>query len=128
MKTLSQLCIEAFDSNPGNGLNNLGVSNHYTPINNILVTIRNLMCSRLGVIAEPGEDEVSIKLHSSKFTDEESINAVLYDRIDRFTSLDSYIRSQGLTKRTIVDLGAYKVVYYSPEDIKQAEDPNLIAQ
>ena len=49
MKTLSQLCIEAFDSNPGNGLNNLGVSNHYTPINNILVTscyfLRNLMLS-----------------------------------------------------------------------------------
>lgn len=128
MKKLSDLYLESFDSNPGNSLDCLGVSNHYTPINNILIAIRNLICYRLGVVAEPGEDEVSIKLHSSKFTDEESINAILYDRIDRFTSLDSYIRMQGLTKRTIVDLGSYKVVYYSPEDIKQAENPEMMAQ
>lgn len=128
MKKLSELYLESFDSNPGNSLDCLGVSNHYTPINNILIAIRNLLCFRLGVIAEPGEDEVSIKLHSSKFTDENSINAILYDKIDRFTSLDSYIRMQGLTKRTIVDLGSYKVVYYSPEDIKQAENPELMAQ
>lgn len=128
MKKLSDLYLESFDSNPGNSLDCLGVSNHYTPINNILIAIRNLICYRLGIIAEPGEDEVSIKLHSSRFTDEESINAMLYDKIDRFTSLDSYIRMQGLTKRTIVDLGSYKVVYYSPEDIKQAENPELMAQ
>ena len=128
MKKLSELYLESFDSNPGNSLDCLGVSNHYTPINNILIAIRNLICCRLGIIAEPGEDEVSIKLHSSKFTDEESINAMLYDKIDRFTSLDSYIRMQGLTKRTIVDLGSYKVVYYSPEDIKQAENPEMMAQ
>lgn len=128
MKKLSELYLESFDSNPGNSLDCLGVSNHYTPINNILIAIRNLICCRLGIIAEPGEDEVSIKLHSSKFTDEESINAMLYDKIDRFTSLDSYIRMQGLTKRTIVDLGSYKVVYYSPEDIKQAENPEVMAQ
>ena len=128
MKKLSELYLESFDSNPGNSLNCLGVSNHYTPINNILIAIRNLICYRLGVIAEIGEDEVSIKLHSSRFTDEESINAVLYDKIDRFTSLDSYIKAQGLTKRTIVDLGSYKVVYYSPEDIKQAENPEVFAQ
>ena len=128
MKRLSELYLESFDSNPGNTLNCLGVSNHYTPINNILIAIRNLICYRLGIIAEPGEDEVSIKLHSSRFTDDESIKAMLYDKIDRFTSLDSYIKSQGLTKRTIVDLGAYKVVYYSPEDIKQAENPEVMAQ
>lgn len=128
MKKLSELYLESFDSNPGNTLNCLGVSNHYTPINNILIAIRNLICYRLGIIAEPGEDEVSIKLHSSRFTDDESIKAMLYDKIDRFTSLDSYIKSQGLTKRTIVDLGAYKVVYYSPEDIKQAENPEVMAQ
>lgn len=128
MKKLSELYLESFDSNPGNSLDCLGVSNHYTPINNILIAIRNLICCRLGIIAEPGEDGVSIKLHSSKFTDEESINAMLYDKIDRFTSLDSYIRMQGLTKRTIVDLGSYKVVYYSPEDIKQAENPEVMAQ
>ena len=128
MKKLSELYLESFDSNPGNSLDCLGVSNHYTPINNILIAIRNLICCRLGIIAEPGEDEVSIKLHSSKFTDEDSINAMLYDKIDRFTSLDSYIRMQGLTKRTIVDLGSYKVVYYSPEDIKQAENPEVMGQ
>lgn len=128
MKKLSELYLESFDSNPGNSLDCLGVSNHYTPINNILIAIRNLICYRLGVIAEVGEDGVSIKLHSSKFTDEASINAILYDKIDRFTSLDSYIKMQGLTKRTIVDLGSYKVVYYSPEDIKQAENPEVMAQ
>ena len=95
MKKLSELYLESFDSNPGNSLDCIGVSNHYTPINNILIAIRNLICCRLGILAEPGEDEVSITLHSSKFTDEESILAMLYDKIDRFTSLDSYIKAQG---------------------------------
>ena len=37
MKKLSELYLESFDSNPGNSLDCIGVSNHYTPINNILI-------------------------------------------------------------------------------------------
>ena len=39
MKTLTQL-RESFDSNPGNDVK-LGVTNHLTPLNNIITNVRN---------------------------------------------------------------------------------------
>ena len=124
MKIFSKLNESvAIDQQPGNSLQNTGLSNHYTPVQNILTNINNLFSLRLGVVADIAEDNVSIKLHSSKFVNDESINAILYAPIDRFTSLASYIRQQGLTKMSKVDLGMYYVVYFSPEDLKTAKDP-----
>lgn len=125
MRNFTQLCESAKtgDKQPGNDLMNTGVTNHYTPIENILTNIKNLFCSRLGVVASIGEDNVSIKLQSTKFVDEQSINAVLYEQFDRFTSLGSYIAQQGLDKITKLNLGMYYIVYFSPSDVKTAKDP-----
>lgn len=127
MKKLSEVFVESF----GQTNNGLGVTNHYTPIQNIITAVRNLMACRLSVVVEPGEDGVSIKLHSSKFISDAAVDDVLYFPIDRFTTMDSFIRMQGLTKRTVVTLGeegqSYKIVYYSPEDIKSAENPYVMA-
>ena len=116
------------DVQPGNALLRTGVTNHYTPIENILTNINNLFCTRLGVVAGIGEDNVSIKLHSMKFVNDESINDILYNPLDRFTSLASYICQQGLTKITKVYLGMYYVVYFSPEDIANAQNPEVMVQ
>ena len=111
------------DVQPGNALATTGVTNHYTPIENILTNINNLFCLRLGVVAAVGEDNVSIKLHSTKFVNEESINSVLNNPLDRFTTLAGYIMQQGLTKMTKINLGMYWVVYFSPEDVATAKNP-----
>lgn len=121
------------DKNPGNGILGTGVTNHYTPIQNIITNVKNLFAVHLGVVVGLGEDNVSIKLHSSKFVDEQSINKVLYEPLfNDYKTLDSYIREQGLTKVTKVNLGMYYVVYYSPNDIAQAanpvaQEPNAVA-
>lgn len=125
MKTFSRLneSAKTTDTQPGNDLAKTGITNHYTPIENILTNVKNLFALKLGVVAAIGEDNVSLKLHSSKFVDDQSINSVLYEPIDRFTNLYSYITSQGLNKMTKVDLGQYTVLYFSPTDVKTAQDP-----
>lgn len=130
MKRFSEHIKEsAFFTNPGNQLLTTGVTNHYTPVENILTNVKNLFCSLLGVVATIGEDNVSIKLSSSQFTSEAEVNKLLWRSLynDVFTygtsSLYGYITSQGLTKVTTVNLGAYYVVYFSPEDIRIAQDP-----
>lgn len=112
------------DRNPGNGILGNGVANHYTPIQNIITNVKNLFAVHLGVVVGLGEDQVSLKLHSSKFVDEESIYKVIHEPLfNDYKTLDSYIREQGLTKVTMVNLGMYYVVYYSPADIVQATNP-----
>lgn len=124
MKVFSQYITEKCDSadvNQGNSLLNTGVSNHLTPIGNILTNVKNLFAARLGVVATVAEDGVSIKLNSSYFTDPQQINKVLYNyEIMRGTCLASYIISQGLDLIKTVNLGQFYVVYFCPRDIKTA--------
>lgn len=112
----------------GNSLNN-GVTNHYTPVQNILTNIKNLFCQLLGVYAEVAEDGFSIKLSSVQFTSEQKTSEILHRSMynDVFSygtsTLEGYIMSQGLRKVTMINLGSYYVVYFSPEDIKAAQPP-----
>ena len=107
----------ANDVNPGNSLLVTGVTNHFTPVENILTNIRNLFCARLGVAADIGEDNVSIKLHSSFFVSEESVNKVLYNTLDGRLSLATYIQQQGLPIIKMINVGKYFVVYFCPNDM-----------
>lgn len=117
---INEACATS-DVNPGNLLSNTGVANHYTPVQNILTNIKNLYCVRLGVVAAIAEDGLSIKLNSTKFIDTKSINQVLGETLYNDGScLKKYIIEQGLDKMSVVDLGMYKVVYFSPSDIKGA--------
>lgn len=110
----------------------VGVTNHYMPIQNILTFINNVFCTRLSIVAMEGEDGVSVKLTSSKFTSSQNIDTYLYMQLNPNTSyneasLYSYITSCGLTKVTKINLGGYWIVYFSPTDIKTAEDPKKMA-
>lgn len=113
MKTLTQL-RESFDSNPGNAL---GVTNHLTPINNIIVNIRNLFAPQLSIVVEPGEDGTSIKLHSSFFTSQQAARLVLDRPVYNGLSLRCFINQQGLDFMKFVSLGQFWVVYFLPSDI-----------
>ena len=131
MKRLSRIIKEGVQ--PGNQITKTGVTNHYTPIQNILTNVKNLFCLLLGVVAEVGEDNVSIKLSSSQFISKQKTEEILWRAMynDVFTygtsSLYGYITSQGLPTVTFINLGGYYVVYFSPNDIKTAEDPNKMA-
>ena len=116
--TLLESCATA-DVNPGNDVS-LGVSNHYTPVQNIVTNVRNLFAIILPVVASVAEDGVSVKLNSVRFVNQEEINKVLYQPVWQAQSLYSYIVSQGLDLVKTVNLGLYWVVYFSPSDIKQA--------
>jgi hypothetical protein len=98
-----------------------GVSNHITPIGNIVTNVKNLFATRLGVVASVAEDGVSIKLNSSHFTDKKEIENILYnDEIMRGTCLATYIMSQGLDLMKTVAIGQFYVVYFCPKDIMTA--------
>ena len=117
------------DIQPGNAYPGNGVTNHYTPVENILTNVRNLFCTRAGVVASIAEDGVSIKLNSTKFINKQEIQRVLYEPFNTSAfnndmGIATYIQSQGLDKMTIVDLGQYSVVYFSPSDMpKQTSVP-----
>lgn len=121
------------DVQPGNAYPGNGVSNHYTPIENILINVRNLYATHLGVVASIGEDGVSLKLNSTKFVTKENVHKVIFGEVfnnsvyNRYMSLGAYITSQGLDKVTLVELGQYIVVYFSPSDMQQVNIPNSTA-
>ena len=125
IKTLSQL-VESYDCNPGNDVK-LGVTNHLTPLNNIITNVRNFFGSTMGVIVEPGEDGVSLKLHSSKFVCPKEVSKLIDQPYLGNTSLHSYICQQGLCNMKLINLGSYYVVYFGPNDIRTAENPDKVA-
>lgn len=125
MKTLTQL-KESYDSNPGNDVK-LGVTNHLTPVNNIITNVRNFFGSLLGIVVEPGEDGVSLKLHSSKFTSQDEVSKVIDQPCMGQSTVRSYICQQGLCNVKMINLGMYYVVYFGPNDIRTADNPDKVA-
>lgn len=114
-RLMNESCVTA-DKNRGNDIK-LGVTNHLIPINNIVSNVRNLFQPKLGIVACVAEDEVSIKLHSSKFVDKHSVEVLLNDHVYNNLNLKDYIIQQGLDTIKLVNLGQYYVVYFSPSDI-----------
>ncbi len=121
LNNISENCVTS-DVNPGNALSTTGVTNHYTPVQNILTNVKNLYACRMSIAASLAEDGFSIKMNSSKFTSEDEIRKYLNTPLDRTTiPLAQYITSQGLDKIKIIKVGDFYVVYFSPKDIKVAE-------
>ncbi|MBQ3416083.1 MAG: hypothetical protein IJH39_12275 [Clostridia bacterium] len=106
------------DVNQGNGLG-LGVTNHLTPVNNIVTNVRNLFPNTY-IVVSVGEDGVSVKLNSSRFISKEETQKYIYEPVWQNNSIASYIMSQGLDSIKMVNLGMYFVVYFYPSDIKFA--------
>ena len=127
MKRFSELnnkvnenCVTS-DINPGNALSTTGVTNHYTPVQNILTNVKNLFAIRMSIAASLAEDGFSIKLNSSKFVDEKEIMKMLSTPLDvNNPSLIEYVKSQGLDAVKTIKVGDFYVVYFSPKDIKAA--------
>ena len=130
MKKFSVLNENFTETNPGNAL---GITNHYTPVQNIVTNISNLFCVRLSIVATVAEDGFSVKLTSSKFTSPEAINQLLnlplYSDVNyQQSTLNAYIMAQGLTKVNMINLGGYYVVYFMPADIKAVSTPKEVKE
>lgn len=130
MKKFSSINENFTETNPGNAL---GVTNHYTPVQNIVTNIANLFCVRLSIVATVAEDGFSVKLTSSKFTSPEAINEILnwplYSDVNyQQSTLYAYIMAQGLTKVNMINLGGYYVVYFMPADIKGVSTPKEVKE
>lgn len=110
---------------PGN-LNN-GVMNHYIPIQNIVINVRNIFGPWWGLVVEPGEDNQTLKIYNSQFTSEEAIWKILSYAPDGRTSLMDYVAAQGLPHVRMVNLGSVYVVYFYATDIAGQEDPETFA-
>ena len=131
MKKFTSFFENFTEKNNGNDMLKTSVTNHYTPVQNILTNINNLFCCRLSIAATVAEDGVSIKLTSSKFGTEKAIDDLIYmplyaDTNYQQSTLAAYIQSQGLDKITKINLGGYWIVYFSPRDIKTAENPETM--
>ena len=131
MKKFSKFFIK--EENIGNA-GVLGVTNHYTPVENIVTFLNNVFCVRLSIVAMKGEDGLSVKLTSSKFTSEKAVDELLYwnlnDQAANYneSNMYSYITSCGLTKVNKINIGGYWIVYFSPADIAGASQVQTISQ
>ena len=118
MKTLSMI-KESFDSQPLG--NKVGVTNHLTPVDNIVTNVRNFFSSQLSMVVTKAEDNFSLKCTSSLWHSEEDVRNAIYANVwnDR-TSLFSYVSMQGLSCIKIVPVGEEYFLYFCPSDIKQS--------
>lgn len=104
-------------ANPGNGIAQ-GLMNHYTPIDNIIINVRNIFGALLGLVVSKGEDGVSLKIQSSTFTDPDKTRDILYNStFDGRTYLAQYIMNQGLQDLKIICLGQSCIAYFCPNDL-----------
>lgn len=107
-------------ANPGNSLGQ-GLMNHYTPIDNIIINVRNIFGALLGLVVSKGEDGVSLKIQSSTFVDPEQTRNILYNStFDGRTYLANYISNQGLNDVKIINVGQSCIAYFCPSDLAQS--------
>lgn len=107
-------------------INPIGLSNHYTPVENIITNVKNIYGTRLSFTVEKFGN-YGIILRSHLFANQEDVNAIIY--ADLFqpgtSSVFNYIYNQGLTKMQILKEGDYFVVTFEPNDIAK---PALVPQ
>lgn len=107
-------------------INPIGLSNHYTPVENIITNVKNIYGTRLSFTVEKFGN-YGIILRSHLFVNQEDVNAIIY--ADLFqpgtSSVFNYIYNQGLTKMQILKEGDYFVVTFEPTDIAK---PALVPQ
>lgn len=110
--------------NLGNSLNQ-GVTNHYTPLDNIVINVRNFFGSWLGLVVSKGEDGFTLKVSSDSFASPQAIAKIIYNAtFDGHTYLYDYIASQGLPELKCVEVGPMNyVAYFCPRDIKASWVP-----
>lgn len=127
MKSFTQLTESAVSAIPNcmvaGNLNN-GIMNHYIPIENIVINVRNIFAPWFGLVVEPGEDGRTLKVYNSTFCSPEAVETCLNFKPDGRTSLREYVAMQGLPLYKTVSCGGNLVVYFYSTDIAGQQDPS----
>ncbi len=120
---------ESIGMNPGNSMA-LGVTNHYTPIDNIITNVNNLFAFKYGLLVQKCPDNASLTITSSFFGDtEETARAYLYKCICGGKYLAEYISEQGLNQVSLMQTGPAVFVFrFYASDIASAATPAANAE
>lgn len=125
MKSFSAFTESALPSTgiftPGN-VNN-GVMNHYIPIENIVISVRNIFAPWFGLVVEPGKDGYSINIYNSTFSSREAVDAAINFKPDGRTSLKDYLAMNGLPLYDVFPDGATYTVRFTAADMTDAAAP-----
>ena len=99
--------------------NKLGVTNHLTPVENIVTNVRNFFSSQMSMVVSKAEDGFSLKCTSSLWDSEDRVRSEIYTPVwNEKTSLYSYVSMQGLSSVKIIPIGQDYIVYFCPTDIQ----------
>lgn len=99
----------------------LGVTNHLTPVENIVANVRNFFSSQMSMVVTKAEDGFSLKCTSSLWDSEDTVRIEINQPIwNGKTSLYSYVTMQGLSSIKIVPIGQDYIVYFCPSDIQNS--------
>lgn len=102
---------ESIGMNPGNQMS-LGLTNHWTPIDNIITNVNNLFGLQYGLVVRKGSDNVSLTITSSQFGDtEETAQRYLYSCVCGGKYLAQYIQEQGLNQVSLIQTGNAEFVF-----------------
>lgn len=108
-----------FDDNTIN--QKIGVTNHLTPVENIVTNVRNFFSAQMSMVVTKAEDGFSLKCTSSLWATEQDARDAMYTPIwNNKTSLYTYVSMQGLTCVKVVPIGQDVIVYFCPSDIQQS--------
>lgn len=106
----------------------IGLSNHYTPVENIITNVKNLYAIRLGFTVEKFGN-YGIVLRSNLFLTDSDVYSILYADLYQpgTSSVCTYVYNQGLTKMQVLEEGDYKIVIFEPTDIAEpAKVPTVV--
>lgn len=119
MKTLSMIKESIYNDNTIN--QKIGVTNHLTPVENIVTNVRNFFSAQMSMVVSKAEDGFSLKCTSSLWTTEQDARDAMYAPIwNNKTSLYTYVSMQGLSCVKVVPIGQEVIVYFCPSDIQQS--------
>lgn len=111
---------QLISANPGNGL---GLSNKYTPVSNIIMTLRNFFGSQYGlVIREYGS--AGIKITCSRWGSYEQANNDIYNSKVSNEYLFDYLQKVGLGAQKLFQDGYGEFIFIATApDVKDSETP-----
>lgn len=104
-----------------NNTQKIGVTNHLTPVENIVTNVRNFFSAQMSMVVSKAEDGFSLKCTSSLWSTESDARDAIYLPIwNGKTSLYNYVSMQGLSCVKVIIIGQDVIVYFCPYDIQQS--------
>ena len=113
---------------PGNSLDRkvgTGITNMYAPPQNVIVYLNNTICTAAGIVCDLASDNTTIKLTSSRFSNQEMTRSMIYDLLDfggKRLSIYQILYDNGYNNIKILDYGNGNIaVFAAPVNVATAD-------